>query len=58
MGKKTLQLMMLEEGYPQKAWIRSYEDGSATEAVQIEVAGAFVLYPDGHGQWQYQQTLP
>ncbi|KAK7093388.1 hypothetical protein V1264_007152 [Littorina saxatilis] len=41
---------MLEERYPQEAWIRVYTDGSATEAVKNGGAGVYVQYPSGEGQ--------
>nr|KAG5689418.1 hypothetical protein BaRGS_017936 [Batillaria attramentaria] len=33
-SKRALTLAMLEERYPQEAWIRAYTDGSATNAVR------------------------
>ncbi|KAK7113996.1 hypothetical protein V1264_000134 [Littorina saxatilis] len=48
--KKALTLAMLEERYPQEAWIRVYTDGSATEAVKNGGAGVYVQYPSGERQ--------
>ena len=41
---------MLEEKYPQEAWIRAYTDGSATEAVKSGGAGVYIQYPSGERQ--------
>ena len=43
-------MAMLEETYPQEAWIRAYTDGSATDAIQNGGAGVYIQYPDG--QWE------
>jgi len=48
--KKTLTLAMLEERYPQEAWIRVYTDGSATDAVKCGGAGVYIQYPNGEKQ--------
>jgi len=49
-SKRALTLAMLEERYPQEAWIRVYTDGSATDAIQRGGAGVYIQFPDG--QWQ------
>ena len=48
--KKALTLAMLDEQYPQEAWIRLYTDGSATDAVKNGGAGVFIQYPSGERQ--------
>lgn len=45
--KKTLTLAMLEERYPQEAWIHIYTDGSAADAVRRGGAGVYIKFPDG-----------
>ena len=46
---------MLEEKYPQEAWIRVYTDGSATNAVLRGGAGVYIQYPCGREQ---KEALP
>ena len=46
-SKKALTMAMLDETYPQEAWIRAYTDGSATDAVRRGGAGAYIQYPGG-----------
>ena len=41
---------MLEERYPQEAWIRVYTDGSATDAVKSGGAGVYIQYPSEEKQ--------
>ena len=50
MTKRALTLEMLDERYPQSAWIRAYTDGSATEAVRRGGAGIYIQHPNGHRQ--------
>ena len=45
--KRALTLAMLEETYPQEAWIRVFTDGSATDAIQNGGAGVYIQFPDG-----------
>nr|KAG5700272.1 hypothetical protein BaRGS_022899 [Batillaria attramentaria]KAG5710737.1 hypothetical protein BaRGS_035139 [Batillaria attramentaria] len=49
-SKRALTLAMLEERYPQEAWIRAYTDGSATNAVRRGGAGVYIHYPNGQRQ--------
>ena len=49
-SKRALTLAMLEERYPQEAWIRAYTDGSATNAVWRGGAGVYIQFPDGRRQ--------
>ena len=49
-SKKALTLAMLEERYPQEAWIRAYTDGSAMNAVRRGGAGVYIQFPDGRRQ--------
>ena len=42
--KKTLTLAMLEERYPQEAWIWVYTDGSATDTVKSGGASVYIQY--------------
>ena len=46
-AKKALTLAMIEERYPQEAWIHVYTDGSATNAVANGGAGVLIKYPGG-----------
>ena len=55
LSKKALTLAMLEERYPQEAWIRVYTDGSATDAVLRGGAGVYIQYPSGREQ---KEALP
>ena len=49
-SKKILTMTMLEERYPQEAWIRVYTDGSATNAVWRGGAGVYIQLPNGQQQ--------
>ena len=48
--KDALTLAMLDERYPQEAWLRVYTDGSAADAVKNGGAGVYIQYPSG--EWQ------
>ncbi|XP_070203394.1 uncharacterized protein [Littorina saxatilis] len=48
--KKALTLAMLDERYPQEAWMRVFTDGSATDAVKRGGAGVYIQHPSG--EWQ------
>ena len=54
--KKTLTLAMLEERYPQEAWIRVFTDGSATDAVRNGGAGVYIQYPSGETHAEAKPT--
>ncbi|KAK7095608.1 hypothetical protein V1264_004997 [Littorina saxatilis] len=41
---------MLDERYPQEAWMRVFTDGSATDAVKRGGAGVYIQHPSG--EWQ------
>lgn len=45
--KRTLTLAMLEDQYPQEAWIHAYTDGSATNATANGGAGVYMTTPGG-----------
>lgn len=45
--RRTLTLAMIEESYPQEAWIHVYTDGSATNAVANGEAGILIVSPGG-----------
>ena len=45
--KRAHTLAMIEECYPEEAWIHVYTDGSATQAVANGGAGILVKYPGG-----------
>ncbi len=47
---KSMTMSMLEERFPQEAWIRVYTDGSATNATTNGGAGVFIQYCSG--EWQ------
>ena len=49
-SKRALTLAMLEETYPQEAWIRAYTDGSVTDEIWIGGAGVYIQYPNGQQQ--------
>ena len=55
-AKKTLTLAMLEERYPQEAWIRVFTDGSATDAVRNGGAGVYIQFPSGETQTEAKPT--
>ncbi|KAK7101730.1 hypothetical protein V1264_020067 [Littorina saxatilis] len=48
--KKVPTLAMLNERYPQEAWMRVFTDGSATDAVKRGGAGVYIQHPSG--EWQ------
>ena len=45
--KRAHTLAMIDERYPQEAWVHVYTDGSATNAVADGGAGILVKFPDG-----------
>ena len=45
--KCALTKALIEEKYPEEAWVQVYTDGSATKAVENGGAGAFFRYPEG-----------
>ena len=45
--RKALALAMIDEKYPEEAWIQAYTDGSATNAVKDGGAGVYVRFPNG-----------
>ena len=47
-AKRALTLAMLEERYPDEAWIHAYTDGSATDAMSNGGAGVYLKFPEGH----------
>ena len=55
-SKRALTLAMLEDRYPQEAWIRAFTDGSATNAVWRGGAGVYITFPDGQRQCQAIST--
>lgn len=49
-AKRTMTLSMLEEQYPQQAWLHVYTDGSATNAINCGGAGVYIQHPSGERQ--------
>ena len=55
MTKRALTLEMLDLRYPQSACIRTYTDGSATEAVRRGGAGIYIQHPYW---WRQAEAIP
>ena len=47
-AKKALAMAMIQENYPEEAWIHVYTDGSAINAVTNGGAGILIKYPGGN----------
>jgi len=45
--RKALAMAMIDEKYPEEAWIQAYTDGSATDAVKDGGAGVYLRIPSG-----------
>jgi len=45
--KKAYAMAMIDEKYPEEAWIQAYTDGSATKAIQDGGAGVYLRLPCG-----------
>jgi len=45
---------MIEDQYPNEAWLQVYTDGSATDATRCGGAGAYISHPSG--EWQTLST--
>jgi ribonuclease HI len=54
--KRAATLCMIQDMYPNQAWIHAYTDGSATKAVMNGGAGIFISYPDGHQETRHIPT--